>query len=294
MRSAIAYPHLTAQADRVSVMWNFRPEITADGRVPDWEPTRDILASVNMNLDLDGIRADCGLQRTTMLHSAVTWASQGTSLRGCLGRRPLSRLLAAEEVVIDGVVPGTGLGGRLDFQIVIIVGALDPVQRINPLSATMVGSILWKGSRRLLLEGNAAQFPMEAVDFSTVGYPSQAPWLLDWQPAYPSDPFLKSVRLFVNAAHPRVKDLVSDTDREASWLADLLRFDVAAQMVRGLLNNKEFVQGPDAYSQGSVGAHVYALIRMTFPHESMSTLAAANADAPGEFEARLKAALRFL
>jgi hypothetical protein len=133
---------------------------------------------------------------------------------------------------------------------------------------------------------------MESVDFASAGYDRRSPWLLDWNPAFLEDPLFASVRLLMNSKHPKVQELAGTMDLpEPTLLETILRYDVSAQLLRGVLGRAEFVEAPESYPAGSIGAHCCALLQFLFPGKSASELANELKHAPGDFEARLKAAI---
>lgn len=295
MAPPVIFPFLTANPERVSVIWNITPEPNADGILVDWEPRRNVCVSVSANVDLAGIKTDCALKGAAVVDIALTWASQGTSFRGCIERKRLLRVAETQEVVLEGEILGTEAAGKVELCVVVIVG-FDQGSVNSPLSPTEPTSIVWRIARRLLLEGTAAQFPMETVDFASAGFPADAPWRLEWNPAFPGDLLLGTVRLYLNSAHPQVVKLLTapNAGEELRWLQDMLRYDVVSQLARGSLESSEFLDCPDAHPQGSVGAHVYALLSFSFPAETIPSLADLKRNQPGDFEARLKAAFAML
>ncbi|MGA4814640.1 hypothetical protein ACPA9J_01200 [Pseudomonas aeruginosa] len=88
-------------------------------------------------------------------------------------------------------------------------------------------------------------------------------------------PFLGSVRLFINAAHLRVVRAVSGDapTAEASAIRSTIYFDVAKSLILGALASEEFLERHGDYGEGSCGSVIFTMIQMLFPGDGLSGLA---------------------
>jgi len=169
----------------------------------------------------------------------------------------------------------------------------------RPLTARLPGTVLWQDTAAIALEGSAARFPMEVLDFHAARLPAaDAPWYLDW----PRDgerfeePMLGALRLFLNSRHPAIGALVSgEMDAAtAGAVTSMMRLEVARTMLVGALAEDNFVEGTAEYPDGSVGAALHTMIGLYWPDESPGSLRSQLRAAPQAFEAQLQERLRFL
>jgi hypothetical protein len=290
MKTAVAFPFRVAGDDRVSLLFAFSPRPNNWSAFDDWDADTSVAVTAEARLDVSGILADCALERSARLACALVWTSSGSTLRGRLASQVIPRLVEQTDVSLEGSVEGPLLAQSVDFTFVVhLRDAHNPSSQLAPSSA---GAILWSRTQRITLEGAGGRFPIEVLRFRDAGYPPRAPWLLDWNVASPSDPFLGGVRLLVNRDHPACAVLTgADRSHARVGAMSLLRFDVGRQLIGSMLSSQDFVMDCDSYPEGSVGHHVRNLLALHFPTESVGALASTFASNPGHFEARLKAAI---
>lgn len=244
-------------------------------------------------VDVSGLRADCGLADDVPLMAAATWSSPGTMLR-----RSLASVSIAEDegtclVELAGDVSGSEIAGVLHLDTAILV-ACQPVQS-QPLTARYAGAVLLHERQTIQLDSSHSFFPVEVVDFSK-GYWAnpEAGWRLTWNVFALDQPFLGSVRLLINAAHPHVVRAVSGEapTAEASAIRAAIYFDTAKALILGTLASEDFIERNGDYADGSCGSIVYTMIQMLFPGDSISGLAAAASQRPDHFSTDLQGRLR--
>lgn len=255
-----------------------------------WDVTVDIAATVTARLDLALLREDCGLPTGTKLTASLCWRSRGTSLRGQLASTNLSPLAPTEEISLSGSLPGECAAQEVDFALIVHL-TKRPRQITNPLAAVDAGAVLWKSTRKVLIEGEAARFPVESRPFSSSLFPTQAPWFLEWTATNLDDPLLGGVRLFLNSEHPAAEQMMSESELGMLW-RDFMRVDTATQLIRGCLSSDEFVSAPSSFAEGSIGAHVNSLINVFLPNQTARSLLAMSLHEPSQFHAVLAAAFR--
>ncbi len=165
----------------------------------------------------------------------------------------------------------------------------------SPLSAQHAGAVLLQERQTIQLDTPHSLFPVEVVDFNH-GYWAnpEAGWRLSWNVCALDQPFLGSVRLFINAAHPRVVHAVSGEtpNSEASAIRSAIYFDTARALVLGALANEDFLERDGDFAEGSCGRIIYAMIQMLFPGDGVAGLAAAANQRPDYFNTDLQARLR--
>jgi hypothetical protein len=244
-------------------------------------------------IDAAGIRADCGLASDAPLLAAAKWSSPGTMLRRRLTSTPVSGGDGVCIIELTGDVAGSDISASLHIDTAVLA-ACRPASPA-PLSPQHAGAVLLQERQTILLDTPHSFFPIEMVDFSKGFWANpEAGWRLSWNACALDQPFLGSVRLFVNAAHPRVVHAVSGEapSAEASAIRAAIYFDTARALALGALANEDFVERDGDYAEGSCGRIIYAMIRMLFPGDGVAGLAAAANQRPDYFNTDLQARLR--
>ncbi|WP_157897104.1 hypothetical protein [Mycobacteroides salmoniphilum] len=125
----------------------------------------------------------------------------------------------------------------------------------SPLSAHIVGSILWSDEFVLRLAGAGPAFPVEIVDFSKISKLAKlvgASWYLDL-PASVDTPVLGGLLLLINKADTALVDAVTmqrKTEREQTLL-QAIEESVIEQLIRWALSRWEDLHDPAIASVGS-------------------------------------------
>jgi hypothetical protein len=264
--------------------------------IPDWDPNTNIGVSVAARVNRRGVLLDTGLDPTAPLALSLSWSSPMTSSSGVVRTSRLDADADVSEVVLSGDVPGLELAKFVAFALTLhLAESIRP--EAGSLSPWLVGSILWRESKIYYVEGDAARFPVETLDFSQSSQlPKNAAWYLDWNPNLPADSFLGSVRLYLNTAHQHIQRLTAEQgpdEAELVVLRSILRTDVARQLISGALASEAFLEGEE-FEPGSVGSHIVSLIGQVFPERPIEQLAAEMRERPNHFEARMQSRLRFL
>jgi hypothetical protein len=297
VKAPIAFPFLRPRPDRVSVLWNFKPEPNEHEQIPDWDVNTGVAFTALANVDRRGVLDDCQLPDNAPLGLSVTWYSPGTTLRGLSKTIPLGpNTNGAGEYVLSAELAPNELAEsvQLALSLHLLTGDLKTSHSLAP---RIVGSVLWRESKNLILEGQAARFPIEARSFENDSLlPKRAAWYLDWTADAIGDPFMGTVRLLVNDSHPTIHQFLRGQPEEAGHqvIASILKFDVACQLVEGMLRSDDFIGNRVEMPVGSVGRHVRELLEICFPGESVSSLASRLTTDRAMFMSLLQEALGFL
>lgn len=297
MKIATAVPYKRASAQRLTAgQWEV---LTTEQPVPlplvlsglDYSSLLRLRREIVV--DVSGLRADCGLADDVPLMAAASWSSPGTMLRRSLASVSIADDEGTCLVELAGDVSGSEIAGVLHVDTVILV-ACQPVQS-PPLTARHAGAVLLHERQTIQLDSSHSFFPVEVVDFSK-GYWAnpEAGWRLTWNVFALDQPFLGSVRLLINAAHPHVVRAVSGEapNAEASAMRAAIYFDTAKALILGSLASEDFIERNGDYADGSCGRIVYTMIQMLFPGDSIGGLAAAASQRPDHFSTDLQGRLR--
>ncbi len=287
VRAGQSPPFLTIPEEAVrATAW-----MTDRGPLPqlhhDWDPATPLQLSRTLHLDCDLVARSLHLERTSQLGVGCTWQSSSTRLRGTsrLITKDLSEL---EQVTVDLAVPRFRVGGTLQIKTVVIVVRGEPASKLAP---TANGAIVWEARDRVILEGDAARFPVAVVDFSELpGVPSDASWYLSWPTRDYSEPWGASIRLLVNSKNREVRQAVTGEDDEgAAIIRRQVKFDTARTLITNALREEEFLGQYTSFEDDSVGGVIRTMIELNWGAQAdPRALAASLADDPSRFEAKLQ------
>lgn len=297
MKSAIAVPYRRTSAERVTAgRWEV---LSTEAPVPlpavlsglDYSSVLQLRREIIV--DAAGLRADCSLGYDVPLLAAASWSSTGTMLRRSLVTIPIVDGDGLCIIDLVGNISGGDIAGALLIDTRILVATHQDTGA--PLSARHAGAVLFQERQAIQLDSSHSFFPIEVVDFSKCNWANpEAGWQLSWNLFAMEQPFLRSVRLFINAAHVRVVRAVSggSPNPEASAIRSAIYFDVAKALVLGALTSEDFISSDGDYAEGSCGKIIYAMIQMLFPGDELSGLSAAASQRPDYFSTDLQGRLR--
>jgi hypothetical protein len=164
------------------------------------------------------------------------------------------------------------------------------------LAARYPGSILWEDRVRVALEGTSSRFPTEVVNFNTASWAPYggAGWFLSWNRDELREPLLRNVRLFVNSTHTGIVAAVQAAlpTPEQAMIRSAIYYDVGRQLIRGALENVEFVEDSHAYPNGSTGKAILSMINLLFPADTPASLRSTMRTRPEYFDSVLQGLLR--
>ncbi|HEX6705326.1 MAG TPA: hypothetical protein VF169_11250 [Albitalea sp.] len=296
MKSIVVSPFRTADTDRVTAA----PWMTiADGSlIPlpqvvdgmDYTTTLELRREVRV--DVDGIRADCGLPPGAELILSVSWHSAGTALRRPLFNSQLPVDSGSVGVSVAGQVAADAIAGHLTLRTRILLARA--LCHEEAMVARHAGSELWAENHRVALDSVTSLFPVELVDLSgAIWAQPDAGWILSWNTYELDKPFLGSVRLYVNSNHaPVARAVVGPAlTRDAAVLRQAIYFDVARSLILGALNDSEFIQRAEDYPPDSTGRVVRDMIQRLWRGETLAGLKNTAETSPDHFNAELQARL---
>jgi len=261
--------------------------------LPHWDYNVDLRLIRSLTVLEEDVRADCRLTPRDLVSVAVVWRAGGSIVRGCSSLIPLGNSRELREITLNAEIAGHLLASSVQISTQILL--TEEGQSRDPLAPRYPGSILWEDTTTVLLEGSGSRFPMEVVDFNGVNWaPYGAAWYLTWRPDNLHLPFLRNVRLFINASNPAVLAAVRSTEpnREHALIRSAIYCDVARQLLRGALSNEDFVENPDSFLEGSTGLAVLRLVKGFFPGERPAGLRNTMLSRPEHFDGQLQGTFR--
>lgn len=283
-------PYLTPMLDRIAVeQWAQQMDsqiVPLGERLLGWDAGTDIRVRAEVFVNVEGIYQDCRLARDAKLRLVLIWESSGTKLRGSGEAVDFIFQSASGRTALNANIDGKLLADTLTLFVKLLF--ISPGSTQHPLLPKLSGSILLETPpHKILLEGDGARFPIEVIDFTTTHFPHQAGWYLSWDPDDLEQPLLGDVRLYVNSRHPQIASAVSDVKPETAGIREALRLDIAQTLIRGALSNRSFLDNPDRFAQGTIGAAVRAMIRLYFEGYQLESVHELTRS-PHDFSARLQ------
>jgi hypothetical protein len=253
----------------------------------DWDYSANLSIRRRVEVDLAGVRADCGLGEGARLSLVLLWRSSWTGLRG--GSPPVSVRDGVNDLALD--LRGELLGGALNLEARLI---LDEAPTRSSLSPGRPGSTLWTSAFRLALEGVGMRFPVVRTPFRESGIPGGdgGVWTLQLD-TYDLDASASgNVRLLLNSDHPAVADLLDRPESPSGkMLQEFLHYDLARQLVVAALRHEDLDRAE--YDEGSMGELLSSTVNRFFDR-SLEQLRGDLRTDPGGLEAEVQARIGLL
>ena len=295
MSKIIAHPYLRPDSSRLDTsLWEYTDgsvQVELPAALPRWDYATPIALRRRLTVDIAGALSDCHLPPSARLAATAVWRSTSTGLRGASDLRPFSSDVTTVEIALD--IDGSLLGGVLVLHTHLLLAEACP--QANLLSPTREGAILWTDQTSILLEGEAARFPVALVDFSRLALATPgAAWYLDVRRGALDHSTLGALCLYINASHPQVVGATQATsdDAAARAVVSTLRYDITRALVNVALDDEDFVRAPDAYADGTLGATLRRLLQTVAPDHTVESLHDLRERGAGELECMLQARTR--
>jgi hypothetical protein len=250
----------------------------------DWHYLTDVTVEWPVSVDLQGVREDCGLSSNAEIGIALSWRSDRTNLRAT---SPV--MTAADgENMLRAVIPGPTLGGTLTIEATLVLRRADAAA--HKFAPSRPGTLLWRYSESVALEGAGGRFPTTITHFRTAGLPGgdAGLWYLDIRPDLEAS-CTATLMLYLNSAHPGVQEVLTGTEPARSTpLVHFMLYDIYRQLMGVALGDDEF-DDRVSYDQGSLGDTLITLLRLFFPGRDVAQLRRDFTQSPAEVEAELLA-----
>jgi len=292
MSRVVAPPFLQAVPDRIA---DHEWEVTLAGALVDgtgpvegWDYNAALTVRTAMTVDIESIREDCGLRPDARLGVILRWHASTTNCRDSTGLIEIG----GEHVSVVAELPGSSLGGRLVLEVdIVTVGS---AAGTSPLAPTRPGSIVWRATRTVRLEGDTDRFPVELRSFEASGVRGpNAAWMLQWESHELEWSAGSAVRLWLNSDHPAVKDYLADPDSELSRrFQSVLIWDISRLLLDRALDDDEF--NSLAWPDGTIGGALAARLRTLFPGLEPAEVRALRRDQPADYQTAIQAGTALL
>lgn len=268
-----------------------QPQVRAGDRpatdmcVPDWHYLSDITVEWVLDVDLAGLKEDCGLTANARIGAMVAWRSERTNLRG--SGRVLNVVTGPNN--LTALLPGSDLGGAVTVEARVTL--LEPDSAAERLAPPRSGSLLWNESNRIILEGSGGRFPTTAIDFASTGLPGgeAGMWYLEIADSDLGASATQALRLYLNSTNIAVRAVLDNPAADANlYILRFLRYETTRQLLMFAFNNEEFDDRAD-YDRGTLGDVLVTLLRIYFPGQGITQLRNDYSFHPAEVDAELLA-----
>lgn len=248
---------------------------TQETQFTEWDPAASLYVGLDLEVDITGIYADCHLSQETALNIALSWESEGTSLKGCASKVTIDGFTPQKEFQLRTTLNGQDLYRSVD--IIPTIAVSRPAANADHFAPRLPGTILWNSSRRVILGTSGMRFPIEVQDFSEAAnfFPAGAAWFLDWDREGFDRPVHGGLRLYINSSHPVIKRAVSfdgKQDEADSRVRETVMYDVARTLITSAFESETYESQLNVYAAASIGNHIQNLMKALFPYDTYASL----------------------
>ncbi len=182
---------------RVGAEW--KPLETA---LADWNPGTTLDIAREFTIDLEQVRAECGLPDDAQIRIASSWHSDSSKMGG---RIFVAELTGRTVNHVRGELDGMLIGGRVHLRTTVTAGDSISTRDGAPSEP---GSILFEDVHAIALGEDDGRFPVCVDDFTRTPYDPDASWFFEVDTSDLSAPFIAGSVLHMNS---RDKKLVAAT-----------------------------------------------------------------------------------
>ncbi len=201
--------------------------------------------------------------------------------------QPIPRI-ALEDIQtlsISGSFPARNLAGKLFLKVFIIL-RVAPLNPETPLVPSHKGDMLWHDMHVIPLEGGGNRFPVASS--SLPAHLQGALWYLDLDPEAIEEPFLSSVRLYLNRER---EDFLQRIKQGDPVLEQAMMADIVNQLITTALNDEAWLQDiMEIKDESTLGYQIQRWILEIFETPDVALNEFQNR--PGNFHARINAAFQ--
>ena len=288
------WPYIRPRHGISAAPWQLR---TPDGveplprELPYWDYNTDVPLSRTLIIDVDAVFEQCGLANDGQVSVVALWRSTGSGLRTLADRQNLGRGWRTSQVELEFTLTGTDVGGTVTLTTQLLLE--DHGSTLDPAAPRRPGSVLWSDEHYLRLQGDAARFPMDLVDFRKEVYPDRAGWHLKIGRELHAAA-MGSILLLINSENkPLAQAVARGTDPRPvdRVVLSAMYADVTRAMIEHALRQPDFDDETD-YPDESLGQILRALCRRTFPGERIDELRQRYENSPSLFATDVQGGLR--
>lgn len=282
-------PH--READPAAVHWgpwwihlNGSREL-ADEMVTGWDYSTPISFELQPSADEELFLESTGLNSLRQCDVVAICECVTTGYR-FEARRSLADLIISADKILAIEPPLGTLAHKVTLFATIVLAQSAPAS-VDDIASSRGARLAASSRHNVSLEGAGARFPTEAVNFSSLGFPS-ALWSLHCDFSDAEEPFTSSVRLLINTEHARSDALLDPTHTDHRLLSSALEVDIVRRLVRAAAREDVQFRGKQSWHEGSTGAALENLADLYFGRTLHELITLRRAD-PDAYERTLQA-----
>lgn len=247
------FPHRRADESSIGfgVWWQENGGVRKpiESLIEDWDYASELVVGLGVTIEPSVLLQSTGQSRLEDL-AVVLVADCPASQQRIVTKHRLEGVTAGKEAQLPLRLPAGKLAEKIRLSAHLIVE--------KPSDNAGVGVANARGARlassepqTAILEGTASRFPIDSVSFDALGYPD-VPWILRTSFVDPTENFMSTVRLWVNADNAVGRMLLASETAPA--VANAAKEYVLRSMISVLADpqNDEFVRSED-FEEDSVG-----------------------------------------
>jgi hypothetical protein len=260
----------------IAAAWMLDGDAVGDGSsVPGWGYGMRLVFRRAIKLDVVRIRRESGLRQQSILRLATAWSARSAvnlGMKAASVEVPLSGDDTLEhDLVID--VPSPSVAEILILRTVLVLEHRGS-DATSPVAAAEPGSVLWKDSATIVLEGRSARMPILAIDFGGFQIAEQgAAWFVSTGPEWLVRHPTSGITVYVNGACRGLLAGLSARrpDPHESFLQSVFFHDVGRVLIERALDDDDFTDDAD-YPPGCTGNSLRATLRSVFGHQTVAQI----------------------
>lgn len=266
--------------------------------LPGWDYESVLEFERVVRVDVLGTVKESGLDPDAPLALHVRYWATGSKVRHSSAFQPLIPDVTSgwAQVHLVALVDGKELGGDLVLETTLV--RTDEIQS-RSFTAKRAGSVLWRDSQQLTLEGSGGLLPIAPVRFIEQGLPPGAAWYVSLDGSDWSAPAMGSLLVLLNVDNKAVAEGLDPSTATSALIWDSLMVDVVCDLVGRALEDEEYAPARVASEELSTGDLVTNLVRsfLSQPGEDIDDTVARLRDQqrrdPSLVRAQAQSALRF-
>ncbi len=257
------YSYVTLPDEAVQIEWSaYDMKIPENGLIKQWKKNDDLDIGVYLILVQDQLKSSVipGSDISINFYWHSPKGREGSFIHGCSKRIKYipDNTSNIMEIYESFTIDGTMIAGAIEVSCAIVVDSCPKIDRPT-IYAREKGSVIYKSSIILTLEGTQALFPVAAVDFSELtNVANDSLYFLKRIYSQLDSNFNSAYKLYFNSKHPLFSAINSnnENDETAQYLLKLIMYDVYRTIVVDALSENGlqeiFFDEKEAFSLRSI------------------------------------------
>ena len=261
-------------------------EVGDQSAIPGWNYEMRLRLARHLAIEPAALRRACGLGKSSAVRLAVAWTAHSAINAGNLAARVDFELdgdsRLEETIVVE--IPSSELADSVE--IISVLALVRRGQDATPIAARDPGSVLWRDSMTLILEGSRPRLSILPQDFGALPGPEQgAAWYLWTSPEWLSLHPTAGITVYVNSGRPAILAALRTRRGGSTELAvqSVFFHEVGRALLERALDDDDFSEEQD-YARGTSGHSIRARLHALFGRASIDEVRTLRRIEPMRFE----------